>query len=168
MSTILKILDTLGYLTTIAVIVSLILGFIAWLRGIRPAVIRLGNGLSKRKISIFAKAEFSASLSSLLVDSGLFKDDNIIKITTEGDFGKAEDSTLLLVYYPDWKDKMIQIRDLKRDKEALVIYAPRSEGQIPENIMAELDVKRNVTVVNFRGRLLNDMVTAMITTGYTK
>ncbi len=63
---------------------------------------------------------------------------------------------------------MIQIRDIKKDGEALVIYAPRSGGPIPENIMSELDTKRNVTVVNFRGRLLNDMVTAMITTGYTK
>ena len=86
----------------------------------------------------------------------------------EGDFEKSENSTLFLVYWPDWKDKMIQIRDIKKDNEALVIYAPRSAGQIPENILSRLDEKRNVTVANFRGRLMNDMVTAMITTGYSK
>lgn len=141
---------------------------VTWFTGLLPSIIRLGNGFAKRKISIFAKSNNLSSLKDLLTDSGLFWKKNIIEITKTDDFGKSEGSTLFLVYWPDWKNEILQIRDKKMDKEALVIYAPKSKGFIPEEIMAELDKARNVTVTNFRGRLLNDMVTAMITTGYTK
>jgi hypothetical protein len=168
MNAILTILNILGYIATMVVLVTAVLAIFAWFKGLLPAILRLGNGLAKRKISIFAKSDNLSSLINLLVDSGLFLKSNVTEITKEKDFGKSESSTLLLVYWPDWKNKMIQIRNLKKDNEALVIYAPKSTGNIPENIMAKLDEKRNVTVVNFRGRLLNDMVTAMITTGYMK
>lgn len=168
MSTILTILNILGYISTIIVVIASIIVVIECIKGVLPALIRLGNGLAKRKIAIFARSDTLSSLTALLVDSGLILKDNVIKITKEDDFGKAEEATLLLVYWPEWKDKMLDIRNIKKDGEALVVYAPRSTGLIPENIMSELDTKRNVTVVNFRGRLLNDIVTAMITTGYTK
>jgi len=161
-------LDWVGRITTLIFLVALLFAIIGWFKGIFPALLRLGNGLAKRKIAIFAKSDTLLSLTNLLVDSGLILERNVIKISKADDFGKAEGATLLLVYWPEWKDKMIEIRNIKKDGEALVVYAPRSGGPIPENIMSELDVKRNVTVVNFRGRLLNDIVTAMITTGYTK
>lgn len=160
--------NIVGYFSVAWGILTFILAFIAWSRGIFPALLRLGNGLAKRKIAIFAKSDTLSSLTSLLVDSGLILETNFTEITKEDDFGKSGNSTLLLVYWPDWKNQILKIRDIKRDGEALVIYAPRSEGMIPENIMAELDKERNVTVANFRGRLLNDIVTAMITTSYTK
>ncbi|MCL5797346.1 MAG: hypothetical protein M1366_00905 [Patescibacteria group bacterium] len=162
------ILNYLGYVTTLVVLITTILAIIAWFRGILPAIIRLGNGLATRKIAIFAKSDSLTSLTGLLTDSGLILNRNIVHITKEDDFGKAEGSTLFLVFWPDWKDKILEIKNKKLDGEALVIYAPRSAGMIPEDTMAELDKGRNVTVVNFRGRLLNDIVTAMITTGYTK
>lgn len=161
-------LNFIGILTTGWAVITFVLAVFAWFKGILPAILRLGNGLAKRKIAIFAKSDNLSSLIGLLIDSGLFLKSNVTEITNEGDFGKSEGSTLFLVYWPDWKDKLLQIRDLKKDNEALVIYAPRFAGPIPENIMSELDKKRNVTVVNFRGRLLNDMVTAMITSSYTK
>ncbi len=168
METLLKLLNIFSYFTTVIVIASSVLAVVAWTRGILPAILRLGNGLAKRKIAIFAQSSSLKSLTDLLIDSGLILERNITSITKEDDFGKSEGSTLFLVYWPDWKDKILRIRDLKRDGEALVIYAPRSQGMIPEDIMGELDKGRNIAVVNFRGRLLNDIVTAMITTGYTK
>jgi len=161
-------LNIIGLLTIGWAVLTFVIALIAWFRGILPAVIRLGNGLAKRKISIFAQSDNLSGLINLLVDSGLFLEKNITKITKEDDFGKSEDSTLFLVYWPDWKDEILEIAKRKRDNEALVIYSPKSAGPIPESIMAELDKGRNVTLVNFRGRLLNDMVTAMITTSYTK
>lgn len=168
MADILKILDYVGYGATVVVVITTILAIIAWFRGILPALVRLGNGLAKRKIAIFAKSDTLSSLTSLLTDSGLILSQNITQITKEDDFGKAEGSTLFLVYWPDWKDKIIEIKNKKLDGEALVIYAPYAEGRIPDDVMAQLDKGRNVAVVNFRGRLLNDIVTAMITTGYAK
>lgn len=165
---IIEILNYLGYMATIIILIQVIIGIYLWFKGIIPVLWRLGNGLAKRKICIFAKNNNQQSFSSLLADSGLFNEKNITNITKEDDFDKSQDCTLYLVYWPDWKNEIIKISSLKKDKEALVIYAPRLHGLIPEDVMSELDKKRNVTVVNFRGRLLNDIVTAMITTGYEK
>jgi hypothetical protein len=46
----------------------------------------------------------------------------------------------------------------------MIVYAPYNKGRIPDDQMENLDGKRNTSVTNFRGRLLNDVVTAMITT----
>jgi len=163
-----NILDLLGYPSTIIVFGGVVTGFIGWASGILPAILRLGNGFAKRKIVIFAKNDNSQSLIDLLLDSGLFLDKNIIRVCKEEDFGKAEEATLFLVNWPDWKEKVIDINNRKKDGEAMIVYAPKSGGFIPEDIMTKLDNGRNVTVTNFRGRLLNDVVTALITTGYTK
>ena len=97
------ILDWIGYATTLYFLLTLALGLYAWFIGILPALIRLGNGLSKRKIAIFAKGDHFTSLKDLLVDSKLFKAKNIIQVSTRNDFGRAEQSTLYLLYWPDWQ-----------------------------------------------------------------
>lgn len=163
---VLTALDWLGYASTIIVIISFILGLIAWATGIFPAVIRLGNGFAKRKIAIFAKGDHLISLNSLLTDSKLFKTKNVINISTANDFGRSEQATLFLVFWHDWQDKIDDILRHKSDGTALIVYAPTELPRIPTDEMNKLDEKRNVTVANFRGRLLNDIVVSMIATDY--
>lgn len=162
---VLTALDWLGYASTIIVIISFILGLIAWARGIFPAVIRLGNGFAKRKIAIFAKGDHLISLNSLLMDSKLFRKKNIIDISFDGDIGRAEDITLLLVYWDDWQNKIDEIMRKKNDGAALIVYAPGSVS-IPREKYDALNNERNVIVTNLRGRLLNDIVASLITTSY--
>ena len=47
----------------------------------------------------------------------------------------------------------------------LSLYAPQKEEFIKNNIMDKINQKRNAIVVNFRERLLNDILVTMITTG---
>ena len=141
-------------------------GIITFLTGLLPALIRLGNGLAKRKIAIFASSNNLNTLTSLLEDSRLFNKKNFIEITNKKDIGRAENITLLLVYWADFKDSIETILNSKDDKAALIIYAPYEGGKIPDEMMKKLDEKRHVIVANFRGRLLNDLVTSMITTSY--
>jgi hypothetical protein len=159
-----KILDLASYPTTIIVIISVIAGAITWVMGIFPALYRLGNGLAKRKIAIFAKGDNVNSLKGLLTDSKLFKQKNIFEITNKGDIGKAEEASVYLVYWHDWAENISEILNKKPDKCAMVVYAPYNKGRIPDKQMENLDDKRHTAVTNFRGRLLNDIVTAMITT----
>ena len=104
METLIVILDRIGRISTVVVIIGVILVVISWLRGISPALWRLGNGLAQRKIAIFAKSDNLSSLKSLLTDSKLFIEENIIPITNTNDVDKSEKATLFLVYWPDWKD----------------------------------------------------------------
>jgi hypothetical protein len=158
--------DVVGYISTVVVVIAFIIGLVMWSRGIIPALLRLGKGLSNRRIAIFATSDHASSLESLLLDSSLFRVKNITHILTSGDVGRAENSTLFLVYWPDWVDNIEQILVKKADDTALIIYAPTGSQRISEENMSKLNKCRNVVVVNFRGRLINDIVVSMITTGY--
>lgn len=166
METFITILDWVGRITTLLFIAALLWGFYAWFKGILPAIIRLGMGLAKRKIAIYAKGDNFSSLKDLLVDSKLFNEKNIIQISKEGDMAKGEQATLFLVYWPDWKNTLEKILGYKNDSVGFIVYAPQSEGFIPPNQMNTLNNHRNTIVTNFRGRLLNDIVVSLITTSY--
>lgn len=160
------ILDITGYIITITFIGGLISGIILWIKGIFPVLYRLGKGLAGRKIAIFAKDNNLNSLRDLLIHSGLFYINNIYSITGKESFGIMEKATVYLVYWPDFKDEIEQIVDNTKDGTALIIYAPHNLGIIPEDQMEKINSKRNAAVSNFRGRLLNDIVTSMITTSF--
>lgn len=163
---VLTILDWVGWISSALVVLSTVVGSIAWARGVFPALWRLGNGLSKRKIAIFAKGDNLINLRSMLLDSKLFNNKNIIDITSDSDLGRAEQTTLFLVYWHDWQNNISEILSAKKDTTALIVYAPQDLGFIPKDKMQELDKKRNVTVANLRGRLLNDIVVSLMTTSY--
>ncbi len=159
-----NILTVVGTIDSLFLLGGIIWAIYLWLNGVSPALYRLGNGLSKRKIAIFAKDSHFNSLRDLLIDSHLFKERNIVEVSSISDIGKAESCSLYLVYWPDWKTDVSAIIQKKPDSCALVVYAPRSEGPMPEDQMNLVDNQRNGAVTNFRGRLLNDVVTSMITT----
>jgi hypothetical protein len=160
------ILDAISRVTTVVFLLTILWAIYLWFKGILPAMLRLGNGLAKRKIAIFAKGDNFDSLKDLLIDSKLFNQRNIARISSQGDLKKAEQQTLFLVYWSDWESDLDKIVKLKKDGTALVVYAPQEKGFIPKEQMTLLNNERNVMVTNFRGRLLNDIVVSMITTGY--
>ena len=166
MDTLIFILNLISHGSTIAFIIIFIIGVVIWFKGILPVLLRVGNGLAKREIAIFARGDNLVSLKNLLLDSGLFKKSNILEISTNGDIGKAEDKTVYLIFWHDWSERIDDILSQVKDKTALIVYAPQELGFIPPDAMAKLNEKRNVMVTNFRGRLLNDITTSIITTSY--
>ena len=100
------------------------------------------------------------------MDSELFSEKNIIEITSNNDFGKSEKSTLFLIFWHDWEKDIDNILNKKADKTALVIYAPRDKGSISEEDFKKINKERNVSIANLRGRLLNDIISFLITTSY--
>jgi len=156
-----------GFVSTFILIIILIVGVVLWFKGILPVLFRLGNGLTKGKIAIFAKGDNLNSLKSLLLDSELFSEKNLIEIRSNNDFGKSEKSTLFLIFWHDWEERDIyEILNKKTDKTALVIYAPRDRGIISEENFKIINKERNVSIANLRGRLLNDIISSLITTSY--
>lgn len=162
----LKVLDLLRYVNGVFLLVIAIAAVVLWAAGIAPALLRLGMGLARRKVAIFAKGDMADSMRSLLLDSRLFKDRNLISIRHDGDIEKGRSITLFVVYWPDWIENIVDILDQKKDGTALIVYAPQDKGFIPKETMATLNKRRNVVICNFRGRLLNDLVVSMITTSY--
>ena len=81
---------------------------------------------------------------------------------------KAESATLKLVHWKPFKAQLDEILRIKSDSDAMIIYAPQKEGFIDDASLEKINSQRNAIIVNFRGRLLNDILTSMNTTSYEK
>ena len=132
--------------------------------GVSPLVFRIGKAVWRRKIAVIGNSESYSTLNECIVDSGVFKKENVIHITPEN-IDKVKDYSVLLV---DWESSGIQIDQIfmarKNHNTAVIIYA--KAGSIPNEKMAEIANKANTVVVNFKGRLLNDILNSLITTSF--
>ena len=103
------VLELLRYANGIILFGVVIVAVVLWATGIAPALLRLGMGLARRKIAIFARGDMAGSLESLLLDSRLFKKRNLIAIGHDGDIEKGRSATLFVVYWPDWSESVDEI-----------------------------------------------------------
>ena len=153
-------------MTTLIAVIGFFYTIINVARGLLPVWIRIGMGLTKRKIAILAASK-SSDLKDLLVDSRLFREKNIILVDVES-LDRAGSATMILVHWEPFKSYIDRILEIKKDSDALIIYAPQKEGFIEKEDMDKISSRRHTIIVNFRGRLLNDIYTSMITTSYEK
>ncbi len=157
----------IGGITTLFMLGGFIVTVYLVIKGVFPVWYRLGIGLSKRRIAIFSSAEYN-SLRRMLIDSKIFESENILQIN-KNDIRSAENETLFLVHWKDFQDKMDEILQAKKDSTALIVYAPQNEGRIDSvDMLEKINSHRNTVIVNFRGRLLNDIVSSLITTSYDR
>lgn len=162
---VLYFLNGVGYVTTAIVLVVVVRRFVFWTQGISPVLLGLGNGLRKRKIALFARNENFTGIREALLRSKLFREENIFGIQRPEDLGSAKDASVFVMFWPDWADHLDAILNMKADATPLIVYCPRT-GRIPDGDMEKIDRHRNTAISNFRGRLLNDIVTSMVTTSY--
>lgn len=148
-----------GIGTTI-IIISFSYGFYLWVKGIIPVFYRIGVGLSRRKIAIFACGEKYESLNDLIKESRIFN--KTIQINQDN-IKKAENETIFLVHWSDYKEKIDEIISIKKTSTSLIVYAPYKD-KISEDDLEKINSQPNSIIVNFRGRLLNDIFTSVITT----
>jgi hypothetical protein len=165
MDKIINILNYFGYISTVIVIISFVKICFLYSKGVLRVLFRLGNGLANKRIAIFAKSGNEKSLENLILDSELFRQNNLIGINSEKDLGRSENCSLFLVFWTDYKESIKKILAKKSDRNALVIY---STEEICEEDLEKISEHRNVSVVNFRGRLLNDIISFLISTSYEK
>lgn len=168
METVINILAVIGAIESALLLIGFIWAIYLWTKGISPVLYRLGTGLAKRKIAIFSTDGNATSMRQLVGDLKLFPNNNIEQITQFDDVKRATtvNASVFLLRWSDWGEQIDEVLAIKPDTTPLIVYAPHSDGQIPLDEMKKLDSHRNTTVVNFRGRLLNDVITSMITTSY--
>ncbi len=155
---------TVGGLTTTVFVVGIFYKLITMFLGVSPIVFRLGLALWKREVAIFASLEVYESLKSSLIDSKIFQERNIVHIKIDN-IDKAKNKTIFLIDWKSFGDQIDSVFSSRHsDQTAIVIYAkPQS---IPHDKMNDIANRPNTVVVNFRGRLLNDILTSLITTSY--
>lgn len=136
-------------------------------RGIINVLYRIGMGLAKRKLAIFASIEGFCKIKDILSNSQLFSEKNIIQINYEN-LKKAEIADIYIVYWKDSEKSFEEILEVSRYNTPIIVYAPSSDGYIPAEKMKILSDSTNTILVNFKGRLINDIIVSLITAGYSK
>lgn len=164
MGELLKFVGIIDAILSLIGIGAILFGIYIWYRGIGVPVYRLGNGLARRKVYVLANEGNARSVSELLINSRLFQKNNIIKITTREDFGRAEGKSLYVVRFEDWSDNLDEILGLKKNGAFMVVFAP--DIRIPDEYMDKIKIHSNIAITNFRGRLIGDVLLAMMTTSF--
>jgi len=155
-----------GGITVTLAFIAFIYRLACWTFGITPIIFRLGTALWQRKVAVFGSLEVFESLKNSLLDSNIFKKKNIIQISLDN-IDKAKDETIFLVDWETFGDKIEQVFSARKNHQtAIVIYA--KPASIPREKMNDIANRANTVVVNFRGRLLNDILTSLITTSYDR
>jgi len=164
------ILEAIGLATTAVAVLTFFVAVVGWILGISPLIYRLGLGRWRRKIAIAAKDESYNFLQTDLVDSGVFREKNIHQIST-GTLSKIKEANLLLVHYGSFTEAQIKtiIRN-KRSSAGMVVYFPdfSPTNRIPDDIAKLINNEPHTVLVNFRGRLINDILVTLLSTSYEK
>ncbi len=154
----------MGGLATVSSLVGICYAAFLVAKGVLPIWYRLGMGLSKRRIAIFGSTDKFESLKNTLCDSKIFDLNNIVHVSADN-IDKAKGETIFLVDWETFGDRIEQVFAARNNHQtAIVIYA--KPGSIPTDKMGDIGNRANTVVVNFRGRLLNDLLTSLITTSY--
>lgn len=161
------VLICVGRATTLLFIFTVIYAICLSIKGILPVLYRLGTALCKRKIAIFADSDDFNNLKSILIDSKLFMEKNILQIDQKS-INRAEEESLLLLHWGSFRGSLDSVLNIKKDATALIVYAPPEDVRLNNDVMQKLSEHRNVIVVNFRGRLINDVLVCMMTSRWNR
>lgn len=164
-------LEAVGGLVTVFSIGLFIWAIISWLMGIFPLFLRLGFGRWSRKIKIAARNEMYTSLADDMKKTGIFRKENIEQITSNS-LAEIEDAGLALVHYQSFTEEEIRrMISIKKSSAGFIFYFPEFNpptNVIPTEMLKVINNEPFTTVVNFRGRLMNDIVTTLLSTSYDK
>jgi hypothetical protein len=163
-------LEIVGLITTAVAVLAFFAAVISWILGISPLLYRLGLGRWRRKITVLADSNNYASLRDDLVSSGVFRSKNIDHVTDKS-LAKVKDSNLLLVDYGSFSDKnMKTIIKNKKSSAGMIVYFPdfSPTNRVPDDVMKLINNEPHSVLVNFRGRLINDILITLLSTSYDK
>ena len=162
----------IGRCMLVLTVVGFLLTAVSWTFGLATPVWRLGLGLRRRKIAIASDIDTFSSLKTDLTTTRIFRENNI-KHVTKNHLAAVKNHSLVVVHYKSFSDE--DIKQMLNDKEStcgMIFYYPEhdpaSGNRIPNDMFQEILKRENTTVVNFRGRLLNDIINTIITTSYQK
>lgn len=163
-------LEIIGLVTTAVAVLSFFGLVLGWLLGISPLLYRLGLGRWLRKISIVANSDNFTALKADMVDSGVFRERNINHISGQH-LSKVKEANLLLLDYGSFTEQQVKTVISNKPSDAgMVVYFPgfSQTNRIPDDIAKLINNEPHTVLVNFRGRLINDVLTTLLSTSYAK
>lgn len=161
--------EIVGAATIVAAIIGGLATFFGWTMGIFMVMKRLGLGRWYRKVLIVSDASNGESLKDDLVSSGVFREKNI-RVVGENHVSEVKNYDLILLDYwaiEDTEKSLTAIKN-KRSHAGLVVYSPMKKGRIADKVTERINDEPFTTLVNMRGRLVNDLLITLMSTSYDK
>ncbi len=163
-------LEVVGLATTLIAVIVFFMAVLAWFLGISPLLYRLGLGRWRRKISVLANSDNYPSLQKDLISSGVFRAKNVEHVTSKS-LADVKNSNLILVDYSSFTPAQIKtIIGNKQSSAGMVVYFPdfSPTNRVPDDILKLINDEPHSVLVNFRGRLINDILITLLSTSYEK
>lgn len=154
----------IGGLTVVLTAIGIVYRFICIALGVTPLVFRIGKAIWLRKVAIIGSTEAFSTLRDCITDTKIFKHSNVIHIPIDN-IDKSKQHTILLVDWETCGNQIDQIFSTRINHNTAVIIFAKA-GTIPNEKMTEIANRSNTVVVNFKGRLLNDILNSLITTSF--
>jgi len=155
-----------GGITVVFSLVGVAYGVVCWFFGVTPFLFRLGWSLWGRKVAVFGSTDAYQNLKATLTDSGLFWESNVLHIPIQN-IDKAKTQSVFVVDWESFGDHVERVFDARSSHQVPIVIFARP-ASIPPDKMSDIANRSNTVVVNFRGRLLNDVLTSLLTTSYEK
>lgn len=164
-------INGVGMLTTVFAICLFIWAVASWFLGVYPLFLRIGFGRWTRKIAIAANTEKYASLRADLLETGIFREKNIYHIQNDS-LAQIRVATLVLVHYQSFSEPEVKtILENKKTNAGFIFYFPEFTPPttvISPEMMRAINNQQFTTIVNMRGRLINDILVTLLSTSYEK
>lgn len=165
-----NLIDTVGTVQTLIDIIfaiGTILFVIACIVGVVKPAYRFGMGISFKKTYIVSDNEATFhTIEDDLVSSGLIKKNNIVRLTSSSIDKLAGARLIILDFASLGQEIIIQAINKKTPNCGALVYA--RPGEVPNAVMEKLNNCHHVSVVNFRGRLINETLMLMLSTSFSK
>ena len=145
----------------------LTVGFVALaIMGLIKPAYRFGKAIAWKKVFIVSDSETRHDLRCDLERSGLIKHKNILE-KSKGQTGELRGARLLIVDFNYLgADEVLRIVSAKCPDCGVLVYA--KPGSIKSDCTEKLNLYQHVSVVNFRGRLVNEVLLLLLSTSFTK
>lgn len=158
-----SLVGTIGTIVSWALAIGFI--FLAVMGLVRPAY-RFGKGIAWKKVFIVADSNTRQELKGDLERSGIIRKRNILE-KTDGQISDLTTARLIILEYGYLGEEKIQeIVSSKCSDCGVLIYAKPKE--ISDESMSQLNRSQHVSVVNFRGRLVNEILLLLISTSFAR
>lgn len=158
--------ELIGGATTAATIITTVVIVFFAITGLLKAMWRFGIGVAWRKVFIVADADARDELQGDLMRSGIVRKRNI-KTMTRGQISNLKGARLIILDYGYLEeDETVRIVSQKDSDCGVLVYA--KPGTIPGEVMEKLNLSQHVSVVNFRGRLVNEVLILLLSTSFSR
>lgn len=156
----------IGPIGTIASL-ALAIGFVVLgVMGLVKPAYRFGIGIAWKKVFIVADGNTRQELQGDLERSGIIRKRNILE-KTDGQISDLAAARLIILEYGYLGEEKIQnIVSNKCSDCGVLIYAKPRE--ISDESMSRLNRSQHVSVVNLRGRLVNEILLLLISTSFAR